>query len=255
MKTINREYPEKMNLLSSTKKTIIASSLILIAALSLTSCKNSDENSEEMKNPKEVTIAENNAPETKIISVADAKAKTITNMQDAFNGESNATARYAAFSKKANEEGFKEIALLFKAASLAESIHANNHKAVLEEMGVAVQPAVIDVKVQSTKENLEFAIKGETYEATTMYPNFLKDANAAGNQLALISLNYAYKTEKKHKAFYEITLAALNSKTTNTLASTYFVCPTCGNTYETTAPKRCGISMTSGEKFIKINSI
>ena len=88
-----------------------------------------------------------------------------------------------------------------------------------------------------------------------MYPNFLKDANAAGNQLALISLNYAYKTEKKHKQLYELALSALNNNKTNTLASTFYVCPTCGNTYETTAPKRCGISMTSGEKFIKINSL
>lgn len=254
MKTVNREYP-KNNLLSVSKKTITISSFILVMVLSLNSCKNSNENSEEMKKPTEVVSTDKKSSETKVISVEEAKAKTATNLQDAFNGESNATARYAAFSKKANEEGYKEIALLFKAASLAEKIHANNHKAVLEEMGVVVKPATIDVKVQSTKENLEFAIKGETYEATTMYPNFLKESNTAGNQLALISLNYAYKTEKKHKVLYELALNALNSNKTNTLASTYYVCPTCGNTYETTAPKRCGISMTSGEKFIKINSL
>ena len=208
-----------------------------------------------MKPPTEAGITNKESSEQKAISVEQAKVKTVANMQDAFNGESNATARYAVFSKKAEEEGFKEIALLFKAASLAEKIHANNHKAVLEEMGVVVKPAIIDVKVQSTKENLEFAIKGEAYEAATMYPTFLKEANAAGNQLALISLNYAYKTEKKHKELYVLALAALNSNKVNTLASTYFVCPTCGNTYETTAPKRCGISMTSGEKFIRINSL
>lgn len=234
-------------------KTPIISFALLFATLSFTSCKNADENNTEMKNPTE--SASNTKKPTETLTLAEAKEKTSANLQDAFNGESNATARYAAFSKKAQEEGYKEIALLFKAASLAEKIHANNHKAVLEEMGVVVQPATIDVKVQSTKENLAFAIKGETYEATTMYPNFLKDANAAGNQLALISLNYAYKTEKKHKEFYELALAALNSNQVNTLASTYFVCPTCGNTYQTAAPKRCGISMTSGEKFITINSL
>lgn len=254
MKTVNREYPEN-NLFSSNRKRVILFSLALFIGLALQSCKNSNDNEEGMKNPTELATNNTKTAESKIISVDEAKAKTAANLQDAFNGESNATARYAAFSKKANEEGFKEIALLFKAASLAEKIHANNHKAVLEEMGVVVKPATIDVKVQSTKENLEFAIKGETYEAITMYPNFLKDANAAGNQLALISLNYAYKTEKKHKALYELALSALNSNKTNTLASTFYVCPTCGNTYETTAPKRCGISMTGGEKFIKINSL
>ena len=236
------------------KKNVILFCFLATASLSLYSCKNADENKSEMKTPVDA-LADNITPSTGSLTAAEAKVKTISNLQEAFNGESNATARYAAFSKKAAEEGYKEIALLFKAASLAEKVHAGNHKAVLEEMGVAVTPATIDVKVLSTKENLEFAIKGETYEATTMYPNFIKDGNTAGNQLALISLNYAYKTEKKHKEFYEQALAALNSNKANTLPSTYFVCPTCGNTYETTAPKRCGISMTSGEKFVKINSL
>ena len=254
MKSLNRKYSVN-NFFSRSEKKLVLVSLFMVAVFSSNACSKANENSNEMKNPTEKGANNTESSTQKTMTMEEAKAKTINNMQDAFNGESNATARYAAFSKKANEEGFKEIALLFKAASLAESIHANNHKAVLEEMGVAVKPAVLDVKVQSTKENLEFAIKGETYEATTMYPNFLKDADAAGNQLALISLNYAYKTEKKHKAFYEIALAALNNNTTNTLASTYFVFPTCGNTYETTAPKRCGISMTSGERFIKVNSL
>ena len=99
------------------------------------------------------------------------------------------------------------------------------------------------------------AVAGETYEATTMYPEFLTAANAAGNQLAMISLNYAYKTEKKHKVFYEAALTALQNNTVKTLPTVFYVCPTCGNTYETKAPARCGISMTGGEKFIKITSL
>lgn len=237
------------------KKNIIMVTLLLMAGLAMQSCKNASENKAEMITPLETPATNDQTVATDNLTAAQANQKTIVNLQEAFNGESNATARYAAFAKKAAAEGHKEIALLFKAASLAEKVHAGNHKAVLEEMGVAVQPAVIDVKVLSTKENLEAAIQGESYEAATMYPEFLKVAKAADNQLALISLNYAYKTEKKHKAFYEAALAALNDNKANTLPATYFVCPTCGNTYETTAPKRCGISMTSGEKFIQINTL
>ena len=237
------------------KKNAILLALMLTAGISMYSCKNAADNKAEMMTPLEVTAINEKPMAQNTLTVAAANEKTIANLQEAFNGESNATARYAAFSKKAAEEGYKEIALLFKAASLAEKVHAGNHKAVLEEMRVAVQPAVLDVKVLSTKENLEAAIKGESYEAATMYPNFLKDAKAADNQLALISLNYAYKTEKKHKVFYEQALTALTNNKADTLPSTYFVCPTCGNTYDTTAPKRCGISMTSGEKFIKINTL
>lgn len=185
----------------------------------------------------------------------DAKSKTIENMQEAFKGETTATAKYAAYSKKAEQEGYHEIALLFKAASISENIHANNHKAVLQESGAAIPNIQPEFSVKTTKENLEEAIAGESYEATTMYPEFLKTANEAGNQIAMISLNYAYKTEKKHRQFYESALAALQSNSVKSLATVFYICPTCGNTYEKTAPARCGISMTSGEKFIKIISL
>ncbi len=235
------------------KHSLIILSVVGITQIGLISCSNNNE-SANMKTPVETKEGSTTVGTTPL-NKDTAKQRTIVNMQDAFKGETNATARYAAFSKKAAEEGYNEIALLFKAASQAESIHAANHKVVLEEMGVQVANVIPEVNVKSTKENLEFAIKGETYEATEMYPNFLKEANDADNQLALISLNYAYKTEKKHKQFYEKALAALNSNTVAQLPTVYFVCPTCGNTYETEAPKRCGISMTNGDKFIKIASL
>ncbi|MDE3214278.1 MAG: rubrerythrin family protein, partial [Bacteroidota bacterium] len=137
----------------------------------------------------------------------------------------------------------------------AENIHANNHKAVLQESGITVPSITQEFTVKSTKENLEDAIKGETYEVTTMYPEFLTVANQAGDQLALISLNYAYKTEKKHKVMYETALTALQNNTANSLPSVFYVCSTCGNTYENTAPARCGISMTKSDRFIKITTL
>ncbi len=188
-------------------------------------------------------------------SSKDMQKETIENLQEAFKGETTASAKYAAYSKKAEQEGYHQIALLFKAASTAEKIHANNHKAVLQESGVntpVIKPAF---SVKTTKENLQDAITGESYEATTMYPQFMNTANKADNQLAMITFNYAYKTEKKHKALYESALTALQNNAVNSLATVFYICPTCGNTYETKAPSRCGISMTSGEKFIKINTI
>jgi len=223
------------------------------ASVFLFSCKDADENQPGMKAPIEALTGDDK-PALDTTTAAEANVKAITDLQEAFKGESNATARYAAFSKKAAAEGYQEIALLFKAASLSEKIHAANHKAVLEDMGVALKPVPNEVKVLTTEENLKSAIAGETDEVT-MYPNFLKDANAARNQLALISLNYAYQTEKKHKEYYEQALAPLMGNKVNTLPSTYFVCPTCGNTYATMAPKRCGLSMTAGENCIKINSL
>ena len=186
---------------------------------------------------------------------ANAGTLNYENMKDAFKGETTASAKYAAYSKKAEEEGYHEIALLFKAASASEKIHANNHKAVLREGGQQAPSFTPEFTVKSTKENLKDAIAGETYEITTMYPEFIVNANKAGNQFSLISLNYAYKTEQKHKPLYEKALAALESNNVKSLPSVFYVCPTCGNTYDTKAPSRCGISMTSSEKFIKIDSL
>ncbi len=247
--------------------------LILAASFSVvlfTSCTDTSTTRNEMQKPvtESMTSAKENETgenedsenETDEKSVSAAKAQDVNsinyqNMQEAFKGETTASAKYAAYSQKAEAEGYHEIALLFKAASTSEHIHANNHKAVLEDAGQKVPVITPEFTVKTTSENLKDAIAGETYEITTMYPDFLKNANTAGNQLALVSLNYAYKTEQKHKPYYEKALAALESNNVKSLPMMYYICSTCGNTYETIAPKRCGISMTSSEKFIKVTDI
>lgn len=197
----------------------------------------------QLKNPSQMSKA----------GISESKATTISNLQEAYKGETTASAKYAAYSQKAEEEGYHEIAMLFKAASKSESIHANNHKAVLAQAGKSVPDFKPEFTVKSTKENLKDAIAGETYETKTMYPNFIKNAKIAKHQFAVISFSYAYQTEKKHRAFYEKALAALGNNTSKSLPTAYYICPTCGNTYETSAPARCGISMTSGDKFVKIS--
>ncbi len=179
----------------------------------------------------------------------DAETKTIENMQAAYKGEKTATAKYEAFSKKAEEEGYHNIALLYNAVSAAENIHAINHKAVIEDAGATVPTITPEYNVKTTKENLHDDIEGEAYEAKSMYPDFLKTAETAGNQIAFLSLTYAMKTELKHKFFFEQVLGDINSNTLKSLPSKYFVCPACGNTY-TTAPKHCDFSLTDREKFI-----
>lgn len=179
-------------------------------------------------------------------------AETIKDLKSAFIGESTASAKYAAYAQRAEKEGYKNIAVLFRAASKAESIHASNHKAVLQQAGAELPEPDPKFEVKSTRENLQDAIAGENYEITTMYPDFLKTAKAENVSLAMISFNYAYQTEKKHKAMYEKALNALDDKVENTLPAMYMVCSTCGNTYEGEAPERCGISMTPRERFLTI---
>ena len=202
----------------------------------------------------DVTLPSNTSNEE---TSTEATAITLNyeNMKTAFKGETTASAKYAAYSKKAEEEGYHEIAMLFKAASTSEKIHAGNHRSVLLEGKQEVPVITPEFTVKSTRENLKDAIAGETYEIITMYPEFIVNANKAGNQFSLMSLNYAYKTEQKHKPMYEKALAALESNNVKSLPGVFYVCPTCGNTYDTEAPARCGISMTSSEKFIKIDKL
>jgi len=248
------------------KKQLIFPVFVALFALNLlSSCRSNSENSGQLQEPTTQQGTPTAKSETEegddddkdgksaVTAPANGQATVIGNLTAAFTGETTASAKYAAYSKKALAEGFPQIAMMFKAASASENIHANNHRSVLEDMSAPIPTVTPEFTVKATKENLLDAIAGESYEISTMYPEFI--ANAKGNQLALISLNYAYKTEKKHKVLYDKALAALQSNQVNALSMQYFVCPTCGNTYDTTPPKRCGISMTSAEKFITIAKV
>ena len=128
--------------------------------------------------------------------------KTIENLKAGIKGETTASVKYAAFAQKARAEGSEAIAKLFEAASKAESIHAANHKKVLEELGEKMEDFKPEFDVKTTAENLQTAIDGETYEVSTMYPRFLADAKAEKVDKAVKSFTWAFDTEKKHQQFY-----------------------------------------------------
>jgi len=238
------------------KKQFIFPVVAAIIAMGLfTACSNSDKNTKLQEPTMAPKTEASNTNEVAEKAKAASQATVISNLSDAFTGETTASAKYAAYSKKAQEEGLPQIAMLFKAASASEKIHANNHQAVLEELGAKVPDVKPAFTVKTTQENLKDAIAGESYEISTMYPEFLANAKAVGSQLAIISLNYAYKTEQKHKLLYDKALAALQSNDVKTLSMEYYICPTCGNTYDARPPKRCGISMTSAEKFVRIGNV
>lgn len=178
--------------------------------------------------------------------------KTVANLKEAIKGETTASAKYAAYAKKAREEGYPKIAVLFDAASKSEGIHAANHRAVLEDLGASLAAIKPEFTVGSTVDNLKDAIRGETYEIDTMYPDFLKSAGAEKANLATVSMNYAYRTEQRHKQLYQNALNALTEKKEPKLPAQYAVCPTCGNTYEGTLPNRCGICMTGKDRFLTV---
>lgn len=177
--------------------------------------------------------------------------KTIENLKAGIKGETTASAKYAAFAQKAREENHESVAKLFEAASKAESIHATNHKKVLEALGEKMEDFKPEFEVKTTAENIQAAIDGETYEATTMYPQFISDAKTEKVEKAVKSFTWAFDTEKKHQQFYTKALEALKAKTENTLPLAYAICPVCGNTYDSAKmDQKCAFCQTKKEKFI-----
>src|SRR5512135_398155 len=115
------------------------------------------------------------------MSTATATETTLKNLQTAFNGESNAAAKYAEFARQADKEGYGRVASLFRAASRAEQIHAANHAKVLEKLAAKPVAKIEPVHVGTTAENLRVAIAGEEYERDVMYPDFIQEATKQGN--------------------------------------------------------------------------
>ncbi len=163
---------------------------------------------------------------------------TIDNLKDSFAGESQANRKYLAFAKKAEADGFAQVAKLFRAAAEAETVHAHAH---LRAMG----------GIKDTAANLEAAIEGEGFEFQKMYPPYLQEAIAEGSRQAEMSFKYALAVEEIH---YNLCRAALDSvKAGNDLpARRIYVCPVCGNTEYDEAPDKCPICGVPASKFIEI---
>lgn len=163
---------------------------------------------------------------------------TTENLKTAFAGESQAHQKYRAFAKKAEKEGFPNIAKLFRTTAEAERIHAEGHFNALD--GVA-----------STAENLKAAIGGETYEFTVMYPPMLAQAEAEGSK-ARRMFGFAVKAEEVHARIYKLALeAAASGKDLST--SEFFLCPVCGHVEVGKRPEVCPICNVKGDKYVLVD--
>lgn len=162
---------------------------------------------------------------------------TKENLKEAFAGESQAFQKYRAFAKKAEKDGFPNVARLFRTAAEAERIHAEGHLAAME--GVA-----------STAENLQAAIEGETYEYKQMYPPMVEQAKA-DEHAAQKMFGYALDAEAVHAELYAMALEAVKQGK-DLDGVDFYLCPICGYIEIGRPTEKCPVCGTKPQKFVLI---
>lgn len=163
---------------------------------------------------------------------------TKENLAAAFAGESQANRKYLAFAKKAEQDGYPQIAKLFRASAEAETVHALAHFKVMGG-------------VKTTAENLQAAMDGEGYEFTNMYPGFIAEAKKEENKAAEKSFQNAMDVEKIHFKLYEEAAKSLKSGK-DLPAKAIYVCDICGNTSIGNVPDTCPVCKASKEHFQEV---
>jgi len=162
--------------------------------------------------------------------------KTEKNLAYAFAAESKASVRNAVFARKADMEGFPQIARLFRAVSEAESVHA--HLYLLLMRG----------KIGSTEENLETAFQNEIKANVEEYPKLIKDASDEGKDGILKAFSHSRDVENRHAELYK---KAMNDMLADR-ETTYYVCQVCGYVSEDEAPEKCPICGAVTGKFKQV---
>jgi len=160
---------------------------------------------------------------------------TKSNLEEAFAGESQANRKYLFFAEKADADGHKQVARLFRAAAEAETVHARNHLKVLGG-------------IKSTADNLKAAVGGEQHEFTEMYPGFIKQAKAEGKGDAERSFDLANRVEQIHHGLFRSALDSLEKGQTAG-SGKFYVCEVCGYTVEGEAPDRCPVGGAARKMF------
>ncbi|MFZ5586512.1 MAG: rubredoxin-like domain-containing protein [Thermodesulfobacteriota bacterium] len=157
-------------------------------------------------------------------------------LRAAFAGESQAYVRNLAFARRADEEGFGQVARLFKAVAEAERVHADEYLKFLE--GVA----------GSTEENLKRAFENEIKAKQDIYPGLVKEAFRLGREDVAWSFIRSRDVEGRHADLYKAALGAL----VNDRELDYHVCSACGYVFDAQPPDECPVCKSPREKFKRI---
>jgi rubrerythrin len=155
-------------------------------------------------------------------------------MYQAYTGEAKAALRLRVFADKADEDGYPQIAKLFRVISLSESIH-----------GSRVLQFIKDIK--STEENLQESFESETRVAGVAYDSFIKMATELDDKKALAVFSQSRDVEEVHAKLYKEAMAHLMEEK----ETTYHVCTLCGYVSDGVLPETCPVCGVPKERFVE----
>ena len=177
---------------------------------------------------------------------------TLVNLMKAFAGESQARNKYEYFAKVAQKEGYRDIAEHFQRAANNEKQHAKLELSLNNRMTYNREENFGD-----TAENLQMAIDGESYENTTMYPDFAKIAKEEGYKEAAKLFEAIGQVEIEHENMYKKLLARLEAgaEFVSEDEEEEWVCEVCGHVHRgKKALKTCPVCKHPQEYQSRLNT-
>jgi len=153
----------------------------------------------------------------------------------AYTGEAKAAIRLKIYADKAEQEGYVQIAKLFRVISFSEEIHASRSLRALRE-------------IKSTDENLAASFESETKVAGLAYESFIKAAIEEKDAVSETIFSQSRDVEEIHAKLYQ---KAMNHMLDEN-ETTYYVCKICGYIYDFIEPDICPVCNAPSDQFVKM---
>ena len=176
------------------------------------------------------------------------KLVTIDNLQSAYGAELKRSLWYDRFSKQAMKENLGDIAVLFKALSRSEKVHADGAANLLKMKGVEpVAPVIDSVVPGKARQYLKLSLSTENMEQNTYAADTAK-AIAEQFTEAAAWFKKVLEADARHGRL----LKKAVELETNFARLPYLMCPECGYIVGSDKLDECPICKTKKDKFQKI---
>lgn len=162
--------------------------------------------------------------------------RTEDNLKKAFDGEAKAALRVLGYAEKAANEGYTQMAKLFRVIAASERVHGLRALRMLKI-------------IRSTEENLKASFESETMVSENAYPPMIQAADEEGNEPARLAFSQARDVEELHAKLYKNAIDHMVAET----EPTYFVCQVCGFVAEGQPPDQCPVCNAKRESFLAVD--